>query len=193
MRWPFRSETRADSATQLAVSAIEAQAVGLHPQPEKLAACRAVAGLYASAFAGASIEGAALSSNFLALAIRTMILQGESVFVLDVDGEGQFELLPVASWDITGAAHPASWRYRVDMTGPSGSAVKTVVRTGVVHLVWETSTLEPWRGVGPWQNSGHAAGAGRRRTRLRIGRARTRCPDRHRTEGDAFGRTQRHC
>ncbi len=153
MRWPWqRGETRQDSATALAIATIESQAHDEFPNPERLAACRAVAGLYASAFAGARIEGATLGSAWLPLAVRSMLLQGESLHVLELRG-GRFSLVPAVSWDVTGGPHPETWRYRADLSGPSGSEVRTRGLDGLAWLPWEASSLEPWRGRGPWYDS----------------------------------------
>ena len=154
MNWrPWqRGETRQDSATQLALQQIEAQAAGRVAQPERLAVCRAVASLYASALAGASFEGVSLSADWLGLAVRTMLFRGESLHKLDMRG-GNVTLLQASAWDVTGSPEPESWRYRLDMSGPSGSTVQTVPRDGVAHLVWDSTAIEPWRGVGPWANS----------------------------------------
>ena len=153
MNWPKwnRGETRAD-ASQLAIQQLEAAAAGRVAQPERLAVCRAVAGLYASALSGASFEGVNLSADWLGLAVRTLLFRGESLHLLDMRG-GNVTLLPAAGWDITGAAEPSSWRYRLDLSGPSGSTVRNVGRDGVAHLQFDTTAIEPWRGIGPWHQS----------------------------------------
>ena len=155
MNWPWqRSEDRQDNATQLAILQIEAQQRGVMASPERIAACRACASLYDSAFSAATIAGAPVpvGAEWLPLAVRAMLFAGESLNVLDLR-RGRFELLPVSGWDVTGGPDPASWRYRCDLPGPSAVTIRTVGRDGVVWLPWETSTIEPWRGRGPWHDS----------------------------------------
>lgn len=148
----WKRERRADSYTELAIAGIEARALGAVPNPERIAACRAVAGLYSSAFAGAAIEGADLAADWLPLAVRTMVLHGESVHVLNLRG-GKFSLLPVAGWDVTGGPDPSSWWYRVDLHGPSGTKHRAVSRDQAISLAWDRRLVEPWRGIGPWHDS----------------------------------------
>ena len=150
MRWPW--ERRGDSATQLALQSIEARAAGETAEPERLAACRAAARLYGGAFEGATVEGVELGSEWLPRAVRSMLLDGESLHVLELR-RGRFSLLPAASWDVHGGISPDDWTYRADLSGPSGSLLRTRGRDGVVWLPWETDAIEPWRGRGPWHRS----------------------------------------
>ncbi|MYF31272.1 MAG: phage portal protein [Gammaproteobacteria bacterium] len=88
---------------------------------------------------------------------RSLIKHGEIVFLLDIDQLGA-RLIPAATFDVWGAASPASWVYRVDLPGPSGQASRWVEGAAVLHFTYATSAAEPWRGVGPLQA---ASAAGR--------------------------------
>lgn len=154
---PFkrRSETRAD-ATRLAVESIEARALGGAVSPERLAVCRAVATLYGRAFEGVEVEveGLEVATDWLPIAVREIVLRGESVGEVEVEADNRrLRILTAAAFDVRGGADPEGWRYRLDLSGPNGSEVKSVPRDGVLHLTWDADSIEPWRGRGPWYNS----------------------------------------
>ena len=108
---------------------------------------------YSRAFAGASVEPAgartaALTPALLSSIGRRLITSGESVHVIDVAGE-RVGLLEAASWNVTGDADPATWRYQISTTGPSTTTTRWVPADQVVHVRYATSHLEPWRGLAP--------------------------------------------
>ena len=149
---PFkRVEVRAsytDSLVNLLVRQASGSALG---QASETAAVEACAALWSHAFAGARLEPEvpALSPDVLATIARSLILDGESLWVIDVDGGG-LKLLPVGDHDVSGTSpDPATWIYRCSLHGPSGSTTRTVPSAGVIHVKYSTDPSRPHRGVGP--------------------------------------------
>ncbi len=116
-------------------------------------AVEVAASMFARAFAGASVEPAgartaALTPAVLSSIARRLITSGESVFLIDVDG-GAVRLSEASSWNVTGDADPATWRYQVSTTGPSTTTTRWVPGDQVVHVRYAVSHAEPWRGLAP--------------------------------------------
>ena len=142
--WPFtrRTEHRQASYTDGIVSAILARASGTHTDVAATAAVEAAAGALSRAFASAEITPntpatRGITPDVLAQIGRALIVPGEIVLIIAVR-EGRVHLLPAASFDVTGAADASTWRYRCDLSGPSGST--TIVRpsAGVIHCRYST-------------------------------------------------------
>ena len=81
---------------------------------------------------------------------RQLILRGEVVFVLD--GVGGLSLTPVSAWDIVGGPDPSTWTYKVTVNGPSQSVALDVPASRILHLMYQRSESQPWRGVGPLED-----------------------------------------
>ena len=154
MSWwtPWRRETRATQPfTDAIVSAIASQAAGTTAgDPSAIAALEACAGLWARAFATATVEPAhpAVTPAVLALIARDLIRRGESVFAIEVEGAAPV-LRPAGSWDVRGPWREAEWFYRVDLFGPSGNVTRFVPSATVVHARYSVDPSRPWLGLGP--------------------------------------------
>ena len=157
--WPFtrRMEHRQAGYTDGVVAALLSRASGTHADPAATAAVEAAAGALSRAFASAEITPntpatRGITTDVLAQIGRALIVPGELVLIIAV-GEGRVRLLPAASFDVTGAADPDSWRYRCDLAGPSGTT--TIVRPAesVVHFRYSTDPARPWVGVGPLERA----------------------------------------
>ena len=158
MRWPWQSpevEVRESQPfTDAVVAAVVAAASGASAgDPSGLAALEAAAGLYARAFAGAtigpaSVATAAVGPRVRALIARDLIRRGESVHLIDVRG-GAVELLPCGSWDVRGGWRESEWFYRVDTFGPSGNSTHFVPASRVVHIRYAVDPSRPWLGISP--------------------------------------------
>ena len=162
--WPFgRSEKRAAQGggsqggagfTDAVVQALLAQAAGgTTADPSATAALEAAAGSYARAFAVAEVTPAtaatrALNPAVLSLMARDLIRRGESVHVIEVGRYG-VRLTPAGSWDVRGGFDPLTWRYRVDLFGPSGNITRHLPGASVVHARYSTDRERPWLGVAP--------------------------------------------
>ena len=82
---------------------------------------------------------------------RALIRRGEVVFLIRVE-DGRVKLLPAASHDIDGGPDPASWEYRVTLSGPERTYTHAKIPAdGVVHLRYGFDPETPWRGYGPLQ------------------------------------------
>ena len=153
--WPFtrHTEHRQASYADSVVEALLSRASGTHADVAATAAVEAAAGALSRAFASAEITPRTPATNgitpdVLAQIGRALIVPGEIVLILAVR-QGRVHLLPAASFDVTGAADASTWRYRCDLSGPSGST--TIVRpsAGVIHCRYSTDPARPWVGVGP--------------------------------------------
>ena len=67
----------------------------------------------------------AVTPTFLDGVGRALCRSGESLHVIDVRN-GLLTLTPSASWSVHGSDDPASWRYRVTMSGPTATRTTTV-------------------------------------------------------------------
>ena len=113
----------------------------------------ACAGLWERAIASATVTPnsaplRAVGPDVLAIAGRMLAMRGEAAFAIDV-AEGMPRLLPASTWTMTGGPEPSRWRYRLDLSGPSGVAMRAVAAAGVVHVRVNVDGRRPWRGVSP--------------------------------------------
>ena len=157
--WPFtrRTEHRQASYTDGVVEALLSRASGTHADVAATAAVEAAAGALSRAFASAEIAPntpatRGITPDVLAQIGRALIVHGEIVLMLAV-AEGRVRLLPVASFDVTGAADSTTWRYRCDLAGPSGSTTIARPADGVVHCRYSIDPARPWQGVGPLERA----------------------------------------
>ena len=113
-------------------------------------------GLMSRCFSVATIQPAipALTPAFMASLVRTLLLTGNALHYIDVDLGGGVTLLPASSWDISGGPMPSSWRYRLDLSGPSRTELKHAPGDGVIHVRTNTAPFTPWRGVSPLESAG---------------------------------------
>ena len=162
--WPFqRAEKRSAQGggsqggagfTDAIVGALLAQAAGgATADASSTAALEAAVSSYARAFAVAEVTPAtpatrALSPAVLALMARDLIRRGEFCHVIGVDRDGA-RLTPAGSWDVRGRTDPATWRYRVLLSGPSGSVTRNLPAAAVIHGRYSVDPARPWAGVSP--------------------------------------------
>ena len=156
MRFPWTREIRQDTDYGHALlAAIFAQAQGTKgPIKARVGAVAAAAGWWARAFASAKVTpgvvGDAFGPALRGYTGRQLILRGEVVFVLD--GVGGLSLTPVSAWDIVGGPDPSTWTYKVTVNGPSQSVALDVPASRILHLMYQRSESQPWRGVGPLED-----------------------------------------
>ena len=125
-------------------------------QATETAAVEFAVGLLGRCFSVATINPAipALGPELMASLVRTLLLTGNFLAMVDVDSGGMIRLQRAASWDVLGDPLPESWRYRLDLSGPSRTITRHVPFNGVVHVRMNCSTFTPWRGTSPLQNAG---------------------------------------
>ena len=161
--WPFKAKTEVRAApsgyTDMLVAALQAQAAGGDSSPAATGAVEAACAVISRALSAASVENAgpfanALTPAMLGMAGRALVVRGECAFLIETGG-GMPELLPCASWDVTGGdPRPAAWTYRVDLAGPSGTSTRQASGADVVHFRWSCDPAQPWRGVSPIARAG---------------------------------------
>ena len=160
MNWKFwergaELETREESFTDALVEQIVARAGGtVAASPSQGGALQVGAGLVGRAFASATVTGTtpaiarALSPKVLERIGRNLMRDGESVFYLRVNRDG-LRLFPVLSYDVQGTFDPVTWRYRLDMAGPSGTWSVNARPESVIHCLYMVEAERPWRGLAP--------------------------------------------
>ena len=142
--------------TDAVVAALTAQAGGTASgDPSAIAALEAAAGLYAAAFAGATVTPAnpttaGLTPGCRALMARDLIRRGESIHQIRIEG-GMVRLQPIGSWDVRGAADERFWVYRLDEYGPSDNRTHVVPGMSVIHVRYAVDAARPWYGLAPLQ------------------------------------------
>ena len=157
MRWPWsKRETRDSSFTDSLIAQIVSQASGgTLARPAATGALEASASIVARCFAAAQISGpphfiAALGPSVMSMIGRSLIRQGEILFAIEVRDDGRVELVPAASWDVTGDSDPSSWSYRLVLGGPSRlTTLSPVPANGMIHIRLQADAEQPWRGISP--------------------------------------------
>ena len=156
-----KTEHRASYGDTL-VDAILSQAQGtLTAQAHQTAAVEFGAGLLERCFAVADVDPEALmrrtlTPRVLANMARSLILTGNSVSAVDTS-TGELLLLPASNYDVTGGSRESSWRYRLELAGPSRIETRRLPSTSVVHIRMGASPQTPWQGVSPLINAGLSA------------------------------------
>ena len=159
--WKQETENRASYQDTLVEAVLSAAQGNLTAKAQQSAAVEFGVGLLERCFAVAEIEPESLSRvtlTPLALSriIRQLMLTGNSVNAIDTQS-GELLLLPAANYDIQGGVRESSWRYRVELSGPSRLTSKRLPSRGVVHIRMGSSVQEPWRGCSPLINAGLSA------------------------------------
>ena len=155
---PAPRETRQDGSgySDVLVSLLLAQARGnpLNADVNTSGAIEVAAGVVGRAFASAQVEttnsavSGALNPSTLAHIGRALIRAGECVLVIAPSG-GNLALLPASAWDIEGGVRRETWRYRLDMGAPNGTAQLTLPYEGVVHCQYAYAPERAWIGLSP--------------------------------------------
>ena len=79
---------------------------------------------------------------------RSLCRSGEALYAIDVRG-GRVRLIACGSWTVSGSDDPASWRYRVTLSGPSSTRTLTLDAASVVHVLYAPDPARPWAGRSP--------------------------------------------
>ena len=58
-------------------------------------------------------------------------------------------MTPAASWDVYGGPDPESWIYKATINGPTSSVMIEAPASRVLHLMYQRSDSQPWKGVSP--------------------------------------------
>ena len=151
--WPFgKSEKRESSYTDEIVARIlDRASISTPGDPSATWALETSAALYGRAFAAAKISGdrtEGITPSMLALIARNLIRRGESLHFVGL-ARGSLDFSPAGYWDIRGGANEKSWRYRIDLFGPSGQVSHFVGSGQVLHFRYAVDPASPWRGISP--------------------------------------------
>ena len=143
---------REQSYSDLVVSRLLAAASGVG-EGSALAVAETAARLWAAGLSSATISPvnrqlSAVTPTFLANVGRSLCRRGESCHLIDVSG-GQVRLISCGSWSIQGGDDPASWTYRITLSGPSSTRTIAVEGAAVVHIRYAPDP--PWKGRCPLQ------------------------------------------
>ena len=152
MRWPWQKTEKRAGYTDLVLAALVGRASGSSSSGS--AAREAGIGAISRAFAAARITGApdyildAIQPSTIAAIARNSVSCGEDLRLIDV-GQGGLKLISVASFDVTGDFREETWRYRLDLAGPSSSTTRMVSGDQVIHTRYSTDPSRPASGVSP--------------------------------------------
>ena len=106
---------------------------------------------WSGALSAAEVTGdtyGAVTPAVLAQAGRELIRTGEVVYRIDVAGS-RVVLVPAVTAYVSGSPDPATWRYKLTLTGPSDTETVELGRDEVVHFMWAQLPERPWRGISP--------------------------------------------
>ena len=162
MRWPWsKPETRSAGGgySDAIVAAVEAQAAAKVADASSTAAIEAVAGMLSRAFADADVIAepwaqAAIDPFWLMQVGRSLIREGASLSVIDMNGTGRLDLVPAAFYNFEALSTPGAesedtWHCRATTYGPSSSRTRLLSRDQLVFVRWGTSPGTRYRGQGP--------------------------------------------
>ena len=130
MIWPWQRPAveHRSSLTDQVVTALLQSASGGGTRPAlATAAVESCATLYASALSACAVSGPssitrALTADWRASVASSLIRTDQALFVIGADPVDGLTLAPVGHWDTYGGPRPASWYYRCELAGPSGTA-----------------------------------------------------------------------
>ena len=153
MKWPWsRPEVRSANYTDQVISQILSSAGGAG-DGGALAAIEASARLWGSGLASATVKPsnialAAITPTILDSIGRNLCRVGESLFMIDVR-QGKVSLTPCGQWTVHGNDDPASWIYRLTLSGPDSTRMITLPSASVVHFRYSPHPSRPWAGRAP--------------------------------------------
>ena len=159
MRLPWaRTETRSSNYGQAVVDLLSAAAHGIDSaEVAQTAAVEFAVGLMARGLSSAEVTPAEspLTPSVLAMIGRELLTRGAFCARIKI-GRGKVTLRPAAYFEVSGAADPESWRYRLESQTPSGGAEveKSVPAADVVHIRLNPSASQPWLGRSPLRLAG---------------------------------------
>ena len=156
MRWPWQQTEQRQNATDLAVDAIVSGATSWQsgtPSSSTLAAVETAASLWGRSLSRAEVAPpfavAALTPQLLAQIGRQLLLKGEFFAQITVSN-GRLALVPASSAEVRGGdPDPLSWSYRLHISVPNGSIMRTVRAEDVFHVRYGARPSTPWAGRSP--------------------------------------------
>ena len=147
-----RVEVRDSSYTDTVIARLVAASAGVG-DGSALAAIETAARWWGLGLASATVKPEnlaldALTPSALDTIGRALCRSGESLHVIAVRG-GRVTLTPTASWTVHGSDDPASWLYRVTISGPDSTRTITLPAASVLHVRYAPHPSRPWAGRSP--------------------------------------------
>ena len=151
--WPFKVENR-ESVTDAVVEALISAASGssIPPTAESIGAVEAAAGLWARAFASASVTPSSAATRALTPSVMASIGRGLAIrgdVLLSIDVMDGLTLTQASNWKVRGGTRPESWTYLAEFPVPGGVVKRTLSAESVIHLRYATRPGAPWAGISP--------------------------------------------
>ena len=148
---PRRREVR-ESYTDTVIARLVAASAGVG-DGGALAAIETAARWWGFGLASATVTPStlplrAVTPSLLDTVGRALCRAGESLHVIAVRN-GRVTLTPTASWTVHGTDDPASWMYRVTLSGPDSSRTITLPAASVLHIRYSPHPSRPWAGRSP--------------------------------------------
>ena len=154
VKWPWsRPEVRSANYTDQVISQILSSASGASDGSAHLAAVESSARIWGSGLASATVKPsnialAAITPTILDSIGRNLCRVGESLFMIDVR-QGKVSLTPCGQWTVHGNDDPASWIYRLTLSGPDSTRMITLPSASVAHFKYSPHPSRPWAGRSP--------------------------------------------
>ena len=152
MRIPFlnRPETRAGYTDAIVEALLKEATGGTTASVSSLGVTEACAGLWGRSFASAKVTPANAATAALTPAVleaigRRLLLHGEAVFEIEVDGDA-VRLVEAASWEIE---ERGQWLYRADFATPEGTYTRALTADRIIHPRIGATSKRPWQGQSP--------------------------------------------
>ena len=124
--------------------------------PEEIAAVQEVVLAYSASFTVAEVKcededrTRNITSTLLSHIAQELVLRGEVLLDMNVkNGDSSPSFVAASRWDVTGDYSPDSWRYDMDLIGPSTSTRVSKPAASVIHPMWSYDPAAPWRGISP--------------------------------------------
>ncbi len=160
--WEIGKPAERRNFTDSIVAQAIAAAAGNTPElaARQTAAAQFGIGYYARAFASAipQPDTPALTPHLLVGAARALMLYGEWLADIEVDGDG-LRLVPAQAHDIAGGPDEREWRYALELAGPSHTETVYRPSEGVIHVRLNADVFAPWQGQSPLALAGLSAKA----------------------------------
>ena len=154
MRWLWQTEKRNSVYSDAIITALLSRAAGTTKgNPSALSGLEIAAGLWSRALSTARVEPddpvtRVVNPKFLSDVGRALIRHGESLWGISLDA-GRVVLTPACSWDVSGGPLERTWRYSLELAGPSGSATVNLPSESVLHFRFGSDPDRPWVGTSP--------------------------------------------
>ena len=153
VKWPWSRPEVRESYVDQVISRIMASASGAS-DGGSLAALEVAARWWGFGLASATVTPSGMALAAVTPTILDSIGRAlcrdpaKALHVIDVRG-GRVTLTPTASWTVHGGDDPATWLYRVTLSGPDSTRVVTREAASVLHVRYAPHPSRPWAGRSP--------------------------------------------